>query len=137
MSVSADLKCPKCLATMRSIERSGIVVDRCTECGGVFLDRGELERLMRAEGDYTEREFQERERERGHVPQQQQQQQPQAQFRPQPQMQQGEYRPEYRRDDDDDDDDDRRRQGHVSYDKNGRPIKKKRKNFLEDLLDFG
>lgn len=124
MSVSTDLKCPKCMAQMRSIERSGIVVDRCTECGGIFLDRGELERLMRAEGDYTEREYQERERERGVAPQ------------PQATIDRGDYRSEYRRDDDDDDDD-RRRHAPVQYDKYGKPIKKKRKNFLEDLLDFG
>jgi hypothetical protein len=38
---------------MRSIERSGVVVDRCSECGGLFLDRGELEKLMEAEGTYN------------------------------------------------------------------------------------
>jgi Zn-finger nucleic acid-binding protein len=35
---------------MRTYERSGVVIDQCTECRGVFLDRGELERLMDAEG---------------------------------------------------------------------------------------
>jgi Zn-finger nucleic acid-binding protein len=34
---------------MRSYERSTIVVDQCTECRGVFLDRGELEKLIDAE----------------------------------------------------------------------------------------
>ena len=47
------LKCPKCQAPMRSYERSGVVVDRCTECGGIFLDRGELERVMDAEATYN------------------------------------------------------------------------------------
>jgi hypothetical protein len=32
-----------------SLERSGITLERCTECGGIFLDRGELERLEEAE----------------------------------------------------------------------------------------
>lgn len=45
----AELLCPKCQATMTSIERSGVTIERCTECGGVFLDRGELERLETAE----------------------------------------------------------------------------------------
>lgn len=44
-----SLTCPKCGGAMRSYERSGITVDRCTECRGVFLDRGELERLIDAE----------------------------------------------------------------------------------------
>ena len=35
---------------MRSYERNGVVVDQCTECRGIFLDRGELERLVDAEG---------------------------------------------------------------------------------------
>lgn len=46
----AELLCPKCQAPMRSLERSGVTLERCSECGGVFLDRGELERLEDAEG---------------------------------------------------------------------------------------
>lgn len=34
---------------MRQYERSGVTVDQCTECRGIFLDRGELERLIDAE----------------------------------------------------------------------------------------
>jgi len=34
---------------MRSYERSGVTVDQCVECRGIFLDRGELERLVDAE----------------------------------------------------------------------------------------
>ena len=43
------LTCPKCHGDMRQYERSGIHVDQCTECRGVFLDRGELEGLIDAE----------------------------------------------------------------------------------------
>ena len=38
--------CPKCGAEMRMYERNGVTVDQCTGCRGVFLDRGELERLI-------------------------------------------------------------------------------------------
>jgi Zn-finger nucleic acid-binding protein len=31
---------------MSSYERAGVVIDQCTECRGIFLDRGELERLL-------------------------------------------------------------------------------------------
>jgi len=55
MAQIAELKCPKCQAPMRSYERSGVTLERCSECGGVFLDRGELERLSEAEGDYLRR----------------------------------------------------------------------------------
>jgi Zn-finger nucleic acid-binding protein len=43
------LTCPKCHAEMRQYERSGVVIDQCVECRGIFLDRGELERLAQAE----------------------------------------------------------------------------------------
>lgn len=44
-----DLTCPKCQGAMRSYERNGVTVDQCSECRGIFLDRGELERLVDAE----------------------------------------------------------------------------------------
>ncbi len=34
---------------MRTYERNGVHVDQCSECRGIFLDRGELERLIDAE----------------------------------------------------------------------------------------
>jgi uncharacterized protein len=52
----ADLTCPKCQSPMRSYERNGVTVDQCTGCRGVFLDRGELERLVDAEGAFYERD---------------------------------------------------------------------------------
>ncbi|WP_018349032.1 zf-TFIIB domain-containing protein [Longispora albida] len=45
-----QITCPKCHAEMRQYERSGIVIDQCTECRGVFLDRGELEKIIQHEG---------------------------------------------------------------------------------------
>lgn len=44
-----QLTCPKCAAPMRTYERNGITVDQCTECRGIFLDRGELEHLIDGE----------------------------------------------------------------------------------------
>ena len=43
------LVCPKCQGTMRTYERSSVIIDQCTDCRGVFLDCGELERLVDAE----------------------------------------------------------------------------------------
>ena len=48
------LVCPKCRGEMRAYERSGVTVDQCTECRGIFLDRGELERLVDAESAYAD-----------------------------------------------------------------------------------
>jgi len=44
-----SLTCPKCRGGMRTYERNGVTVDQCGECRGIFLDRGELERLVDAE----------------------------------------------------------------------------------------
>jgi Zn-finger nucleic acid-binding protein len=107
-----DLVCPKCQSPMRSYERNGVTVDQCTGCRGVFLDRGELERLVDAEGQFYERSG-------GDAP-------------PPPPARE----PEYRRHDDDDDDDWRRHGGHGH---GGHPghRKRKKKGFLDDIFDFG
>jgi Zn-finger nucleic acid-binding protein len=51
-----DLVCPKCGGAMRSFERSSVTIDQCSECRGVFLDRGEIERLIDAESASFERQ---------------------------------------------------------------------------------
>lgn len=45
-----ELLCPKCPGALRPVERSGVIIDRCTQCRGIFLDRGELEGLIETEG---------------------------------------------------------------------------------------
>src|SRR4029450_10857063 len=50
-----QMTCPKCHGEMRVYERSGVTVDQCTECRGIFLDRGELEKLFEAESSYNTR----------------------------------------------------------------------------------
>ena len=37
---------------MRTYERNGVHVDQCNECRGIFLDRGELEKLVDAENSW-------------------------------------------------------------------------------------
>ena len=50
MTSTSDMVCPKCRGRMGSYERSGIVVDQCEDCRGMFLDQGELERMVDTEG---------------------------------------------------------------------------------------
>jgi len=47
--MATELICPKCQGLMRTYERSGVTVDQCGDCRGIFLDRGELEHLVDAE----------------------------------------------------------------------------------------
>jgi Zn-finger nucleic acid-binding protein len=91
---------------MRTYERSGVTVDQCGECRGIFLDRGELERLVDAELRYNE-------------PQQ-------------PRYEEKKRYDDRRYDDDRRRDDDRRydpRYGNQQY------PRKKKKSFLEELFD--
>ena len=62
--MTTDLICPKCQGGMRSYERSGITVDQCADCRGIFLDRGELEHLVDAEQSWQRREPSQREPQR-------------------------------------------------------------------------
>lgn len=42
------LMCPNDSAAMQTLERGGVQFDMCPSCRGVWLDRGELEKLMEA-----------------------------------------------------------------------------------------
>ena len=46
MSTHRLLDCPACTTAMRVVERAGVSIDRCPGCKGVFLDNGELEKLL-------------------------------------------------------------------------------------------
>ena len=46
---TATLTCPECPGAMRTYDRNGVTIDQCQECRGIFLDRGELDRLIDAE----------------------------------------------------------------------------------------
>ena len=39
------MKCPKCGMDLKEIESHGVKIDQCANCGGVFLDAGELDQL--------------------------------------------------------------------------------------------
>ncbi|MQA95821.1 MAG: hypothetical protein GEV11_14620 [Streptosporangiales bacterium] len=121
------MTCPKCGGGMRQFERSNIVVDQCTECRGIFLDRGELERLVDAEAAWHGGG--------GARPAQHAPPPPQQHGRPYP------SRDPYRGSDPYYGSDpywgsDRRRPGmHGGHGGHGGHYKKRRKSFLEGLFD--
>jgi len=41
-----NILCPKCHELMVIVDRQGIHIDYCSNCHGVYLDRGELEKLI-------------------------------------------------------------------------------------------
>lgn len=44
------MKCPNDNATLLITDRNGIEIDYCPECRGVWLDRGELDKLIERTG---------------------------------------------------------------------------------------
>jgi Zn-finger nucleic acid-binding protein len=40
------MKCPNCSAELRMSERKGVEIDYCPTCRGIWLDRGELDKLL-------------------------------------------------------------------------------------------
>ena len=90
------LRCPNDGSRLVEVERSNILIDACPECRGVWLDRGELDKILvrerqLVEADPDEDFFREAEgrRHRSHSP-----------------------------------------------DRDDRASKRRRRGFLEDLLDF-
>lgn len=54
--------CPRCeTSSLIELDRQGLTIDRCERCRGVWLDRGELEKLMarerEREGEGDERRY--------------------------------------------------------------------------------
>ena len=120
--------CPRDGASLVEVNKSGVQIDVCPECKGVWLDRGELEKILQITRD-LEREF-------ADPPRMQTPQpiaaQPAARFdgqsdvRPEYRNSQGSDSRGYRRDHDDDDDD---------YERDGYG-KRKRKSGLSKLFDI-
>lgn len=98
--------CPVCKVELKMTDRQGVEIDYCPQCRGVWLDRGELDKIIeRSTGNGGSAE---------------------------PRREQAAYpppapaAPPVRYDDDDDD---------YKY-RQGQHPQKKRKSFLDDLFDF-
>ena len=49
------MKCPKCNQSLVMSERQGVEIDYCPECRGVWLDRGELDKILERSGGSASR----------------------------------------------------------------------------------
>ncbi|MFJ8893603.1 zf-TFIIB domain-containing protein [Leifsonia sp. NPDC102414] len=99
------MRCPTDNATLVMSERSGIEIDYCPECRGVWLDRGELDKII----------------DRAQPAQQPQQTAPYASpAQPQHPAQQQAPQQQY---------------GQQGYGQQQYPYKKKRENWLSELFD--
>jgi uncharacterized protein len=55
------MKCPIDQTTLAITERQGIEIDYCPECRGVWLDRGELDKLIAGGTQHTAQNYERRE----------------------------------------------------------------------------
>jgi Zn-finger nucleic acid-binding protein len=46
------MKCPVCSETLTVSERQGVEIDFCPKCRGVWLDRGELDKILERAAAY-------------------------------------------------------------------------------------
>ncbi|MDP3852083.1 zf-TFIIB domain-containing protein [Phenylobacterium sp.] len=56
------LLCPNCNVSMQNVARSGVELDMCPSCRGVWLDRGELEKILEGGREVRQADVQARER---------------------------------------------------------------------------
>lgn len=103
------MKCPVCNIELRITDRQGVEIDYCPQCRGVWLDRGELDKII----------------ERSAMPPAPPARAQEAQYEDRSKRKNDEYFDDmdYGRQHRDDDDDDKR-------------SGKKRKSFLSELFDF-
>ena len=107
------MRCPVDNETLVMADRNGVEIDYCPKCRGVWLDRGELDKIIeRAAGAEAPVALQEPGRGAAQA------------YAAEPRREEPRYREEPRRSRDHDDDD---------YDRRPR---KRRESFLSDLFDF-
>jgi uncharacterized protein len=112
------MRCPVDNETLVMADRGGVEIDYCPKCRGVWLDRGELDKIIdRASGGVAAPTLADTSDQMRGRPSNSS---PPPVYQPEPQRPRGEYRR-------DDDDDDRYRPGYK---------KKRRESFLGELFDF-
>lgn len=57
--------CPKCEVELHTKTRSGVEIENCPSCRGMWLDKGELEKLIKREEDFYDDDDDYKERYRG------------------------------------------------------------------------
>ena len=119
--------CPHCKVALTIADRQGIEIDFCPNCRGVWLDRGELDKILERSAAIAGGAM------AGYAAPP-----PQTGYAPPPQH------GGWRYDDDDDDDDRRRHYGQPGYGQPGyrhpgipqQGYRRKRESWLDDLFDF-
>jgi Zn-finger nucleic acid-binding protein len=62
------MQCPIDDTTLQLFERQGVEIDYCPQCRGVWLDRGELDKLIQRADNDTDHDDRSRGHDREHTP---------------------------------------------------------------------
>lgn len=46
------MKCPNCDAELKMSERGGVEIDYCPSCRGIWLDKGELDKIIERSAEH-------------------------------------------------------------------------------------
>ena len=60
------MKCPNCNINLVMSDRNGIEIDYCPECRGVWLDRGELDKIIERSAPIVQNTQSDRNRDQQH-----------------------------------------------------------------------
>ncbi len=93
------MKCPVCSVDLLMTERQEVEIDYCPQCRGIWLDKGELDKIIARTQptDYSNEQYYEKN---------------------------NKHKEHHNFDDDDDERDYGHHKGKMYYDKNGKPIRK-------------
>jgi Zn-finger nucleic acid-binding protein len=58
------MKCPVCDVELKMADRQGVEIDYCPKCRGVWLDRGELDKIIEKSSSFREERREESSEER-------------------------------------------------------------------------
>ncbi len=54
------MKCPNCEETLVMTERQGVEIDYCPKCRGVWLDKGELDKIIEKSASQKQKQYEEK-----------------------------------------------------------------------------
>ena len=52
------LQCPNCSVEMQIVQKNEIDIDYCPECKGIWLDRGEIDKIASIQNKYEDMHYQ-------------------------------------------------------------------------------
>ena len=45
-TIDKEICCPRCKISLAKRTRMGVTIDKCLKCGGIWLDKGEIFRII-------------------------------------------------------------------------------------------